>query len=153
MQIKDRHNGNILLDNQGHIIHIDFGFLLSNSPGRFGFEAAPFKLTQEYVDLLGGIESEFFQQYGSLLKQAFKALRKHAESIIILVEMMARDSNLPCFSSGPATALQLRQRFQLQLSEAEVDMFVDSFLIQKSIGSIYTRLYDQYQLLTQGIYS
>ncbi|ANB12800.1 1-phosphatidylinositol 4-kinase [Sugiyamaella lignohabitans] len=153
LQIKDRHNGNILLDNYGHIIHIDFGFLLSNSPGQFGFEAAPFKLTQEYVDLMGGVDSEYFQQFRYLLKQTFKTLRKHAESIIILVEMMSRDSNLPCFSSGPATSLQLRQRFQLHLSDTEVDQFVDNVLIQKSLGSIYTRLYDQFQLLTQGIYS
>lgn len=49
LKIKDRHNGNILLDANGYIIHIDFGFMLSNSPGNWDFESAPFKLTEVRV--------------------------------------------------------------------------------------------------------
>lgn len=50
-QIKDRHNGNILVDDEGHLVHIDFGFMLSNSPGGVSFESAPFKLTRELLQV------------------------------------------------------------------------------------------------------
>ncbi|ODV92462.1 hypothetical protein CANCADRAFT_87083 [Tortispora caseinolytica NRRL Y-17796] len=153
LQIKDRHNGNILLDNQGHIIHIDFGFMLSNSPGRVGFEAVPFKFTYEYLEILGGEDSEMMNEFRSLMKQAFLALRKNADYLVGIVEMMQKESTLPCFLYGPATSQQMRQRFQLQLSESDCENFVDQVLILRSVGSRYTSLYDQYQLLTQGIYS
>ncbi|KAI1302570.1 phosphatidylinositol 3 [Xylaria venustula] len=153
LQLKDRHNGNVLIDNEGHIIHIDFGFMLSNSPGSVGFEAAPFKLTQEYVDVLGGVGSPDFEDYKTLCKQAFQALRRSADNIIDLVNMMGRDSKMPCYSAGMVqTTAALRQRFQLHLSADEAENFVETDLIAKSYGSYYTRLYDTFQYRTQGIY-
>ena len=49
------------MDKDGHIMHIDFGFLLSSAPGKgIKFEQAPFKMTDEYVDCLGGAKSDAF---------------------------------------------------------------------------------------------
>ncbi|KAH8673953.1 phosphatidylinositol 4-kinase PIK1 [Xylariales sp. PMI_506] len=153
LQLKDRHNGNVLIDNEGHIIHIDFGFMLSNSPGSVGFEAAPFKLTNEYVDVLGGVGSSDFEDFKKLCKQAYQALRRSADNIIDLVSMIGRDSKMPCFAVGvPYVVTTLRQRFQLHLSAEEAESFVETDLIAKSLGSYYTRLYDTFQYRTQGIY-
>ena len=82
LQIKDRHNGNILIDRDGHLIHIGFGYMLSNSPGNIGFEAAPFKLPFEYVEILGSLDSEVFGEFRQLVLQGFVEARKHAERII-----------------------------------------------------------------------
>ncbi len=66
-QIKDRHNGNILVDEEGHLVHIDFGFMLSNSPGGVNFESAPFKLTRELLQVMDsdsdGRASELFDYF------------------------------------------------------------------------------------------
>jgi len=150
LQLKDRHNGNILLDKDGHLIHIDFGFLLSNSPGAIGFEAAPFKMTQDYVEILGGFDSDRYLEFKRLFKSCFLAIRKHAERLITIVELMQKESHLPCFAAGEATTQQLRDRFQLGLTQNQVDEFLER-LIFSAAGSVYTRLYDAYQQLSQGI--
>ena len=63
LQVKDRHNANILLVNDGSIVHIDFGFILGESPGfNINFENAPFKLTREYIEVLGGLQVRLFDQ-------------------------------------------------------------------------------------------
>ena len=62
LQLKDRHNGNILIDGEGHVVHVDFGFMLSNSPGAMNFEAG-FKLTREFIEVMGGNRSPAFRTY------------------------------------------------------------------------------------------
>jgi phosphatidylinositol 4-kinase len=151
LQVKDRHNGNLLLDRDGHLIHIDFGFMLGQSPGNMGFEAAPFKLPLEYVEVLGGIEGEPFLEFKRLFREGFEAARKHCDSIITIVELMQKDSSLPCFSvSGEQTVQLLRDRFQQALPHSMVGDHVEK-LIMSSLGSAWTRLYDSFQYYSQSI--
>lgn len=64
LQIKDRHNGNILLHKDGRLVHIDFGFLFGTAPGKaIQLEKeVPFKLISEYVALLGDKARNFVLQ-------------------------------------------------------------------------------------------
>jgi phosphatidylinositol 4-kinase len=61
-----------------------------NTPGSVGFELAPFKLPQEYIDIMGGFDSAKFQYFRSLIKMGFLALRKRHENIVVLVEIMEK---------------------------------------------------------------
>eukprot|EP00048_Salpingoeca_helianthica_P006987 m.105081 g.105081 ORF g.105081 m.105081 type:complete len:214 (+) comp14192_c0_seq5:230-871(+) len=90
VQVKDRHNGNILLDGAGHLLHIDFGFILSNSPRNLGFETAPFKLTEEFIDVMGGCESDMFRYFKVLLLRGFLAARKHMDRLLTPIEILQR---------------------------------------------------------------
>ena len=154
LQIKDRHNGNILLDNQGHIVHIDWGFVLASSPGKnLNFEAAPFKLTAEFVEVMGGARSASFQRFRRLTARAFLEVRKRREEIILLVEMVSvGNGDLPCFRKKPAMAIAaLRERFRPDLvNDGDVVRFVEE-LISHSLGNATTYWYDRYQMSCVGV--
>ena len=148
LQFKDRHNGNIMIDKAGHILHIDFGFCFDIAPGGVRFERAPFKLTSEMVAVMGGnTTSQPFKWFEELCIKAFLASRPHTEKLCHLVVLML-GSGLPCFK--PETIKHLRERFVLEKSEREAADFMRD-LIKKSYSSYSTKGYDQFQLLTNGI--
>jgi len=128
---------------------------------------APFKLPQDYIDILGGFDSPEFAKFKELFKRCFRDARKHAERIITLVELMQKgeqlslleerneeltrvmriDSNLPCFANGDLTSQQLRERFVLSLTQSQVEEYAEK-LILNSATSSFTKLYEYASSLT-----
>lgn len=153
LQIKDRHNGNIMLTRDGHVVHIDFGFLLSNSPGgNINFESAPFKLTNEYVDLLGGTHAPLFRYFRYLVVRGFVEARRHQEKILQIVQTTLDfgGAKWPCFRAGQAAIDALRARFQPDMSMQQYTNHVIN-LVDQAEGSFRTRCYDGYQYCCQGV--
>ena len=153
LQLKDRHNGNLLLDGDGHIIHIDFNFMLAHSPGGLNFESAPFKLTRELLEVMDsdadGSPSDAFNYFKVLCIQGFLAVRKHADRVLLLAEMMA-GSGVPCLKAGPRVLTAMRRRFHLSSTEEQCVELVLT-LIGDSLDAWCMRQYDTYQRLANGI--
>ncbi|KAI1143343.1 hypothetical protein F5Y05DRAFT_368313 [Hypoxylon sp. FL0543] len=148
LQFKDRHNGNIMIDDAGHILHIDFGFCFDIAPGGVKFERAPFKLTGEMLAVMGGsTDHQAFKWFEELCVKSFLACRPHAEKLSQIVLLMM-ESGLPCFK--PESVRYFKERFVLERTEREAAEFVRD-LVRKSAGSYSTMVYDQFQLMTNGI--
>ena len=93
----------------------------------------------------------------------FRAAAKHSDKIVTLVEVAQCGPALPCFTSN--TTKQLRQRFLLSTPEDKlIGTFGSNFaffqvffseiieqMVQGSVNSWTTKLYDQFQYLTNGI--
>jgi phosphatidylinositol kinase/protein kinase (PI-3 family) len=47
-----------------------------------GFEAAPFKMPLEYLDIMGGLDSPGYAYFKKLFKEGFEAARKHSDSLL-----------------------------------------------------------------------
>ncbi|KJH42091.1 phosphatidylinositol 3- and 4-kinase [Dictyocaulus viviparus] len=158
LQVKDRHNGNILIDAEGHLIHIDFGFILSISPRNLGFETSPFKLTSELIGVMGGVDSDLYIYFKTLLLRGIIAARKHHERVMTIVQIMSQGSCLPCFRGGSAMLRALKDRFHMTCTDTELQRLVGDFflnmvdnLVEQSLDSLTTRLYDNFQYYTNGI--
>ncbi|KAF5787480.1 putative 1-phosphatidylinositol 4-kinase [Helianthus annuus] len=152
LQPKDRHNGNLLIDNEGRLVHIDFGFIFEISPGgNMRFESAHFKLSHEMTQLLdpsGAMKSDTWHLFESLCVKGYLNARRHMNGIINTVLLMV-ESGLPCFSRGDPIG-NLRKRFRPEMSEREaanhmIHICADAYNKWTTAG------YDLIQYLQQGI--
>lgn len=146
--IKDRHNNNILVDASGHIIHIDFSFMLSSSPGNMNFERAPFKLTQDYIELMEGTDSDIFQHFKLLFFLGLKYLRKYKKDIMELIMMMAECKGMKCFVHFDPRRLE--DKFSENTTDEELEVVV-GHIIRDACNSYTTSQYDAFQWFTNRI--
>ncbi|KAG8958845.1 phosphatidylinositol-4- kinase, partial [Tulasnella sp. 425] len=140
LQIKDRHNGNIMIDAHGHIVHVDFGFLFDIDDHVQG----SFKLTHEMVVLMGGRESQGYALFVQLTVKAFLAIRPHTDQLVQTVALML-GTGFPSFKGEP-TIKRLRDRFAPGVTERQAADFMMA-IVKNAHENMRSTVYDEFQRL------
>lgn len=99
--VGDRHLDNLLLSPQGHLFHVDFGFILGRDPKPF---PPPMKLCKEMIEAMGGADSPHYNKFRQFCYTAFTTLRRNANLILNLFALMV-DANIPDIKIEPDKAV------------------------------------------------
>ena len=152
LSIKDRHNANLMMSRAGHLIHIDFGFIFCTSPGGMNFESAPFKLTRELIDVMGGVHSDTFAYFKLLIYAAMIEIRDRVDDLVSLIALLLPRTTLPCFGGDGAKVVQsLRDKITAFGETPEEIASKVRQIVDESVDNWRTKGYDQFQTWQNGI--
>ena len=114
--------------------------------------STPFKLTEEMVEVMDGIDSPVFSQFVILFCCGFLALQSHFGTFLTLVEITSKQSTFPCFEGRDSEVIldELEARFRPDLDTEKTIAFALD-VIQQATSSYGTKQYDYFQYLSQGI--
>ena len=88
--IGDRHLDNIMITNKGYIFNIDFGYILGTDPKII---APEFRITSEMIDAMGGLNSQYYNDFKKYCSISYNCLRKHIDIIYLLLLQLTKLKN------------------------------------------------------------
>ncbi|KAF7721959.1 Phosphatidylinositol (PI) 3-kinase [Apophysomyces ossiformis] len=134
--VGDRHLDNLLLSPEGHLFHVDFGFILGRDPKPF---PPPMKLCKEMIEAMGGANSPYYNQFRQFCYTAFTTLRRNANLILNLFALMV-DANVPDIKIEPDKAvIKVQEKFRLDLSEEAAIAYFQG-LISESVNALFPQI-------------
>ena len=83
--VGDRHLENILVTKDGRLLQIDFSYILGDDPKNLNVEM---KITEDMLTMLGGTESESYQQLKKDCTEAYKHIRLRTSLWYILLSYL-----------------------------------------------------------------
>ena len=132
--VGDRHLDNILLHQNGHLLHCDYSFILGHDPKTY----MPMRITEEMVFGFGGRESDNFARFISFAGAAFLTLRRHnnLRSLLSHVRLMVNSNmiDVSIHQSPEEAILAMRGRFRLDLNDDDALTYIED-VVEKSISS------------------
>jgi hypothetical protein len=88
----DRHASNIMISKNGHIIHIDYGYILENPIHSTIVNNPIIRISHEMIDFLGGWNSEYYDLFKNYIIKVFDIIRLYSDIIINYYNILANEN-------------------------------------------------------------
>lgn len=123
--IGDRHLENIMISEDGQLFHIDFSFLLGQSPKPF---APEIRITPEMIDAIGGDNSQYYIDFKRKCLQIYHVLRKYVKLFTVLFLHMIRKGQIQLEESEVIN--QINKRFMPNTPDHKAELTFITFISQ-----------------------
>ena len=140
--IGDRHLENLLIDKNGKLFHIDFGYILGKDPKPF---PPPMKLCKQMVEAMGGKNSKGYEEFKKKCVDAYLCLRTNARIIVNMFYLMIH-SGINQLSENSENALnKLHEKFVPNFNPQEAS---NSLLnkLEESVNAFYPYLMEKFHV-------
>ena len=117
--IGDRHLENLMIDRNGRLFHIDFGYILGKDPKPM---PPPIKLCKEMVECMGGKGSKRYEEFQQKCVNAYWVLRDNARVIVNMFYLMI-DSGIPELNNID-NLKKLHEKFVPQKNKQEASNYI-----------------------------
>lgn len=138
----DRHAQNIMVTNNGQILHIDYGYILENPMHTSIVNNPIIRISAEMVDFLGGQNSEYYNMFKTYTVQVFDIFRLYSNLIINFYNILGYEGILEWDKINS----KLTDRFMNGLSYKDIEIVLIDVIesSSKSYGGTFMDLCNEY---------
>lgn len=139
--VGDRNLCNILVHDDGSMIHIDYSYILGHDPK---WQKVEMRITPGMVEMIGGKNAIEYEQLKVLCTTMYKQIRKHAYFWSVFIHYLGK-TNPPIekyYGKKTHIKTHIEQRLMLNSSSDEINMFIIETVNKNSGSTIMSYLSD-----------
>jgi len=136
--LRDRHLQNIVIQKNGVLSHIDFGFILGQDPK---FQNTKMRITTGMIDAMGGRSSEGYQRFVELISQSYSKIRLHSS---LFFHLLSAESYI--FNDRKRSISKIKKHCQTVffpgIFNETAEILIENIVEQSSTENFYTKMCD-----------
>jgi hypothetical protein len=143
--LRDRHLQNILVQKNGVLTHIDFGYILGKDPKYLNTKM---RITTGMIDAMGGRLSEGYQRFVELISESYSKIRLHSS---LFFHLLSAESHI--FKDRKRSTLVIKNHCQTVffpgLFNETAELLVENIVEESSTETLYTQVCDLFHKFGQ----